>query len=104
MTTDAIKVRETAVNNVYSFIALLTEDLWNNNDGKRELGSLTDLPDELDALDYDVSRGIFSNLTQRFEHIFFIAKRYNVQWESYKDLFYRQLMDDILILEIQGTS
>jgi len=81
----------------------MNDDLLNNNDGKRGLGSLIDLSDELDALDYDVSRGIFSNLTQRFENIFFIAKRYNVQWESYKDLFYSQLMDDILILEIQGT-
>jgi hypothetical protein len=82
---------------------LLNEDLVNSHDNKRGLGSLTDLPDELDALDYDVSRGISNNLIPRFEYIFFIAKRYNIQWESYKDLFYRELMDDILILETQNT-
>jgi hypothetical protein len=103
MTTDATEIRETAVKNINSFIALLNENLWNSNDDSRELGSVADLSDELDSLDYDASRGIFSNLTHRFENIFFIAKRYNVQWESYKDLFYRQLMNDILILEIQGT-
>jgi len=103
MTTNAIPVHTAATYNIYSFIALLNDDLCNNNDGKRGLGSLTDLPDELDALMYDVSSGIFNNLIQRFEYIFFIAKRYNVQWESYKDQFYRELMDDILILETQDT-
>jgi len=103
MATDVIEIHETAVKNINSFMALLNENLWNSNDDSRELGSVTDLPNELDALDYDFSRGIFNNLIQRFEHIFVLAESYNVQWKSYKDQFYRQLLGDVLILEIQGT-
>ena len=104
MTTDATEIHETAVKNINSFIALLNENLWNSNEDSRELGSVTDLADELDALDYDFSRGIFSNLIQRFEDIFFIAESYNVHWISYKDQFYRQLLGDVQILMIQDAA
>ena len=47
MSIDLEKLYDPAVNNIHSFIDLLNDDLWNNADYTRELGSLTDLPNEL---------------------------------------------------------
>jgi len=59
----SVDLREPAVKNIQSFIGLLKEDLWNSPDYyERELGSLTDLPDELESLDFDISRGLYNNL------------------------------------------
>ena len=101
----SVDLREPAVKNIQSFIGLLKEDLWNSPDYyERELGSLTDLPDELESLDFDISRGLYNNLMNRFEEIFFIAEGYKVSWRSYKELFYDHLVKDIQILDAQNTG
>ena len=99
------KLHEPAVKNIQSFIGLLKEDLWNSPDYyERELGSLTDLPDELESLDFDISRGLYNNLMIRFEEIFLIAEGYNVSWRFYKERFYDHLVEDIQILNVEAVN
>ena len=95
MPIDLSKLHESAIKNTHSFIELLKEDLLNSHDSDRELGSLTDLYNELESLYYDISRGVHNNLMNRFEEIFSIAEGYNVSWSFYKKRFYDDLVEDI---------
>jgi hypothetical protein len=100
MPIDLNKLHESAVKNVLYFIELLKEDLIHSNDSKRELGSLDDLYDELESLHYDISRGVYNNVINRFEEIFSIAEGYNVSWNFHKE----RLMKYINILNVHDIS